>query len=70
VKLFAASDALREKIGAPLRPVEQLAYDHDIAALHAALGEEAFLASWAEGKMMTLEQALSHALGDDEPIQF
>jgi predicted ATPase len=65
VKLFAASTALRERIGAPLRPVERPAYARDIDALRAALGEEAFLRSWTEGKTMTLEQALNDAARDD-----
>jgi tetratricopeptide (TPR) repeat protein len=64
-RLFAASAAWRERIGAPLRPVERPAYERNLDALRAVLGEDVFLASWAEGKIMSLEQALNYALGDD-----
>jgi tetratricopeptide (TPR) repeat protein len=36
--------------------------DHTIASAHAALGDEAFAAAWAEGRAMTLEQAIAYAL--------
>ena len=36
----------------------------DIAALRAALGEAAFTVAWAEGRAMTLEQAIEYALAD------
>ena len=31
-----------------------------------ALGEQAFAASWAEGRSLTLEQAIQLALAEDE----
>ena len=34
-------------------------------AMRAALGKTAFAAAWAEGRAMTLEQAIAYAL--DEP---
>jgi hypothetical protein len=37
-----------------------------LTAARATLGEAAFAAAWAEGARMTLEQACSYALQDDE----
>ena len=36
-----------------------------IARLRAALGEQAFAETWAQGKAMTLDQALAYALEED-----
>ncbi len=36
-----------------------------VAVARTALGEEAFLAAWEEGRAMTLEQAVEYAL--EEP---
>jgi UDP-N-acetylmuramyl pentapeptide synthase len=36
-----------------------------VAAVRAALGEEAFAAAWAEGQAMTREQAIAYALEEE-----
>jgi hypothetical protein len=36
-----------------------------VAAARAALGEEAFAGAWAEGQAMTVEQAITCALGEN-----
>jgi hypothetical protein len=64
-RLFGAAAALREAIGAPLPPVEHAAYDRSVAALRAALPEAAFAAAWAEGRRMTVDQAIDTALETD-----
>jgi hypothetical protein len=61
-RLFGAAEGLREAIGAPLSPAERAEPDRSVAALRAALGEEAFAAGWAEGRAMTSEGAVRHAL--------
>jgi len=53
-QLFGAAEALREAIGSPLSPDEK--------------DEEAFAAAWAEGRTMTMEQAIAYALKADEDI--
>ncbi len=63
-QLFGAAEALREAMGAPLAPVEQDEYDRSVAAAREALGEEAFEAAWAEGRAMTMEEAIAYALGE------
>jgi predicted ATPase len=63
-RLFGAAEALREAIGAPLPPGDRVRCDRDVAVTRAALGEEAFAAAWAEGRSMSLDQAIADALAD------
>jgi tetratricopeptide (TPR) repeat protein len=62
-RLLGAAEALREAIGAPLSPGERPDHDRAVAAVRGELGEEAFAAARAEGRAMTLEQAITCALG-------
>jgi DNA-binding CsgD family transcriptional regulator len=62
VRLFAAGEALREKLTFPLSPTE-IAYAEPIMArLRAALDAETFAAAWAAGRALTQEEALAEAL--------
>lgn len=63
-RLWGAAEALRDAIGAPLPPDARQKYERNLAAVHEALGEEAFAAVWAVGRAMTLEQAVEYALGE------
>ena len=63
-RLFGAADALRAAIGSPLAPFDQPTYDHDVEAAHAQLNNDIWEAAWAEGRAMTLEQAIACALSD------
>ena len=58
-RLWGAAEALREAIGAPLQPVEQVAYDNAVAAVRGDLGEETFAQTWREGRAMRAEQVLT-----------
>ena len=58
-RLWGAAEALREAIGAPLQPVEQVAYDNAVAAVRGDLGEETFAQTWGEGRAMRAEQVLT-----------
>jgi hypothetical protein len=62
VRLLGAADRLRETIGAPLPPQEQVDHERRLAALRAALDEPTFDAAWAEGRAMTLEEAVAEAM--------
>jgi non-specific serine/threonine protein kinase len=64
-RLFGAAEALREAIGAPLRPLDRADQDQAVAAVCAALGEGAFGQAWAAGRALSLEQAIASALGAD-----
>jgi non-specific serine/threonine protein kinase len=63
-QLAGAAAALAEASGAP--PLPDLHSDHDqvLAAMRAALGDEGFATAWAEGRAMSLDQAISLALAD------
>jgi hypothetical protein len=62
VKLLGAAEALREKIKIPMSEVEQVEYDREVADLKANMGEREFASLWAEGRSMTMEQAIQFAL--------
>jgi hypothetical protein len=61
------AESLRETIGTPMSPASRAQYDYDrhVAAVRAALGQEAFRTTWAQGRTMTLEQAIAYAMNDD-----
>ena len=59
VRLWGAAEALREARGTPMPPVYRADYERSRAAASAQLGEQAFAAAWAEGRMMTLDQVLT-----------
>jgi DNA-binding NarL/FixJ family response regulator len=58
-RLWGAAEALREAIGVPIYPVYRDSYERAVAQARAALGKQAFRAAWAEGRLMTPEQALA-----------
>jgi DNA-binding CsgD family transcriptional regulator len=60
-KLFGAAEALREAIGAPLPPGFRALYERVMVTARAHLGEAAFAETWAQGRAMTLEQAIAEA---------
>jgi hypothetical protein len=48
----------------PLWPENQASHDQGVQAMRAALGEEAFVAAWAAGQSLPLEEAVVLALED------
>ena len=58
-RLWGATEALREAMGTPIPPVYRADYDRAMAAARTQLGEKAFAAAWAQGRIMTPEQALA-----------
>jgi len=64
VRLFGAAEALREAIGHQPAAQDQADYNGRLAATQSRLGVIAFEAAWAEGRAMTLEQAIKYALAD------
>jgi len=60
--LWGAAEALREEIEAPLPPNERERYHHEVAVVRQVLGAEKFSTAWAQGRAMTMEQAIAYAL--------
>lgn len=65
-RLLGAAEALLEAIGGRLSPADRMEYDRHLAAVRAYLEPATFDAAWAEGRAMSLEQAL--ALADQMPV--
>jgi DNA-binding NarL/FixJ family response regulator len=57
-QIWGAAEKLRETIGAPLPPVESVAYKQSVATVRKLLGSQALAAAWANGRTMTLDQVL------------
>ncbi|HLF74427.1 MAG TPA: tetratricopeptide repeat protein, partial [Anaerolineales bacterium] len=60
-QLCGAAEALRERVGASLWPANRIEYDRILGRLHSLLSEGAFAAAWAEGRAMSIEQAIIEA---------
>jgi tetratricopeptide (TPR) repeat protein len=62
--LFGVAEAFRESLHRPRISGEEK-YEQSLASMRAALGESRFAAAWAEGRAMTLEQAIEYALAGE-----
>ena len=62
IKLLGAAERLREIIQIDMSPMERVEYDREAADLNANSGEKEFALRWAEGRSMTMEQAIQLAL--------
>ena len=65
LKLFAAADALREKVSSPMASDEQIYFDEQIKALRQKIDAQQFDRIWTNGRTLTMEQALAFALEED-----
>jgi len=61
-KLFGAADAIREVTGHKPTDEEQAEEAQFISRLRSMLSESQFNSLWAEGKSMTMKQAIEYAL--------
>lgn len=60
--LLGAIEASRERLGLPLSPLDRADHHAATVAARVSLGDSAFAAAWAEGRALSLEQALALAL--------
>jgi non-specific serine/threonine protein kinase len=67
--LLGAAEALRERINYPLPRSHREDYDHPAAAIAGAIGGDAFEKAKAEGRAITLEEAVEVALSQRETGQ-
>ena len=65
-RLFGAAEALREEVGWPLAPEEEALKDPYLGAARSQLDEASWEGAWAEGRAMSFEEAVSHALGEGD----
>jgi len=68
--LFGAVAALRTALSAPIWPAERVEYERHMVGVRTALGEGRLLAALAEGRGMTLKEAIAYALNEGvSPVQ-
>jgi len=60
-RLYAASDAGRERMGYPRPPVDRPGHDRAVASLRASLGDERLATAWSEGAALMLDDAVAYA---------
>jgi non-specific serine/threonine protein kinase len=60
-RLLAATEAVWAELGGAPWPASRADHDRAVCAARAALGEEAFAAAFAQGRAMTLEEAVEDA---------
>lgn len=65
-RLWGAAESLRETIGSVLSPVELHIYEPYIEAARARLGAAEWGKAWAEGKAMTIKEAVEYAFTEGE----
>jgi non-specific serine/threonine protein kinase len=65
-RLFGAANQLRDALGYRSKPADQKFYDHHTAKTRAGVQEAAFASAWAEGRAMTLDQAIEYGLAWSE----
>jgi non-specific serine/threonine protein kinase len=67
VRLAGASSRVSDSYHMPLIPIAAAALAEGLEVARQALGEAAYAAAWAEGRAMSLEQAVAYALAAEEP---
>jgi predicted ATPase/class 3 adenylate cyclase len=66
VRLLSAAEALRTASNSARTPQEQIEYDGELAGLRAGMEEKAFDLLWAEGGVLSMEQAIDFALHEQD----
>jgi predicted ATPase/class 3 adenylate cyclase len=61
-RLLGAAEALREVAGAAMLAIERAEYDAELARLRAALAPAALAEAWADGRSLTMDEAVGLAL--------
>lgn len=60
VRVAAAIAVEREQLGVVRAPIDEPAYQRDLEAARASLGEAAYTKVWSEGAMLSLEEAVGY----------
>lgn len=64
VQLLGAAEALRELINIDMSQLERVEYEREVTDLKANMDEKEFIALWAAGRSMTMEQAIDLAIAE------
>jgi tetratricopeptide (TPR) repeat protein len=65
-RLFGAAAALRTTVGYPQKMFRRQEMEEAVAQAWAAIGEERWVAAFAAGRSLSLEEAITEALGEAE----
>jgi hypothetical protein len=63
-RLLGAADALLERLGMTMMPIERALFDGTVRETRDRLGEERYASAWEEGHRMSQQHAVAYALGD------
>ena len=63
-RLWGAAEQLRTALGCRPAPAARATYERLLVLARVQLGEGAFAGAWAAGEVLSLEQAVAEALGD------
>jgi hypothetical protein len=69
VLLLSVANALRERIGAPLPPLDRPAYDSAVAVSREQLGKPAFAEIWAEASKRHFQEVVDEVLKNKPDFQ-
>ena len=61
--ILGAAEGIRKAISAPPPPSERVEIDRNVAAVRAGLDEKTFTEAWAQGRKMSMEEAVEYAMG-------
>lgn len=61
-RLLGTLDATLASSGAKLEPIHRIEHTRSLAAVRAQLDEEIFMAAWAAGQKLSLDEAVAYAL--------
>ncbi len=67
-RLLGAAEALRESIHSSMTPMERREYETTLVELRAAINPAAFERAWAEGRGLSMEQAVEDSLAIAAPL--
>jgi non-specific serine/threonine protein kinase len=67
-KLFGVAEALSEAVGSQHIPEEDALREPYLAASRTQLDETSWRAAWAEGRAMSMEQAIEYAFSEEQPL--
>jgi non-specific serine/threonine protein kinase len=65
--LLGASESILQTLGVKIQPADQIEIDRNLIAIHEQLDESSVEEAFAEGREMSIEEAVSFALDDQNP---